>query len=141
MTPAARLNTITYMEDHWSELQKIKEALRVPGGRATLPGDQKVDARLLPEVKRLVAAVVHNVGIRGIRLQHVGTRWAETEGDPLDLPTPGPGMVVTHTTLEGTLRVQERQVETPTVWAPRDTWVYAGQTALVPTEPEVGTRA
>ena len=39
MTPAARLNTITYMEDHWSELQKIKEALRVPGGRATLPGD------------------------------------------------------------------------------------------------------
>ena len=68
MTPAARLNTITYMEDHWSELQKIKEARWVPGGRATLPGDQKVDARLLPEVKRLVAAVVHNVGIRGIQL-------------------------------------------------------------------------
>ena len=50
-------------------------------------------------------------------------------------------MVVTHTTLEGTLRVQERQVERPTLWAPRDTWVYAGQTALVPTEPEVATRA
>ena len=88
-----------------------------------------------------MAEVIHNVGIRGIRLQHVETRWAETEGDPLDLPAPGPGMVVTHTTLEGTLRVQECRAETPTVWVPRDTWVYAGQTALVPTEPEVGTRA
>ena len=27
------------------------------------------------------------------------------------------------------------------MWAPRDTWVYAGQTALVPTVPVVGTQA